>query len=59
MERRHSLLVVGPTQSGKTSGLAIPALLEWQGPVLATSVKGDLLGHTEAARKALRAGLGL
>ena len=51
VERRHSLLVVGPTQSGKTSGLAIPALLEWQGPVLATSVKGDLLGHTEAARE--------
>jgi type IV secretion system protein VirD4 len=41
-EARHSVLVLGPTQSGKTSGLAVPALLEWSGPVLATSVKDDL-----------------
>ena len=41
-EARHSVLVVGPTQSGKTSGLAVPALLEWSGPVIATSVKDDL-----------------
>ena len=45
-ETRHSLLVIGPTQSGKTTGLAIPALLEWQGPVVATSVKDDLAGTT-------------
>ena len=41
-EARHSVLVVGPTQSGKTTGLAVPALLEWRGPVIATSVKDDL-----------------
>jgi type IV secretion system protein VirD4 len=41
-EARHSVLVLGPTQSGKTSGLAVPALLEWSGPVIATSVKDDL-----------------
>ena len=46
----HSLLVVGPTQSGKTSSLAVPALLEWQGPVVATSVKTDLLHATHAWR---------
>ena len=45
-EARHSVLVLGPTQSGKTSGLAIPALLEWDGPVLATSVKDDLARNT-------------
>jgi type IV secretion system protein VirD4 len=45
-EARHSVLVVGPTQSGKTTGLAIPALLEWEGPVIATSVKDDLASHT-------------
>lgn len=45
-EVRHSVLVLGPTQSGKTSGLAIPALLEWDGPVLATSVKDDLARNT-------------
>ncbi len=45
-EPGHSLLVLGPTQSGKTSGLAIPAILEWEGPVVATSVKTDLIEHT-------------
>jgi len=49
-EPRHSVLVVGPTQTGKTTGLAIPAILEWEGPVLATSVKTDLLRDTLAAR---------
>jgi type IV secretion system protein VirD4 len=38
-----SLAVVGPTGCGKTAGFAIPALLEWSGPIIATSVKGDLL----------------
>ncbi|MDQ3876988.1 MAG: type IV secretory system conjugative DNA transfer family protein [Actinomycetota bacterium] len=49
-EERQSVIVLGPTQSGKTTGFAIPALLEWQGPVLATSVKNDLLRDTIAAR---------
>ena len=52
-ERGQSLLVVGPTQCGKTSGLAIPAILEWDGPVLATSVKGDLLRETHEWRRRL------
>jgi len=47
----HSLLVVGPTQSFKTTGLAVPALLEWQGPVVAASVKGDLVRDTIAWRR--------
>jgi type IV secretion system protein VirD4 len=47
----HSLLVVGPTQSFKTTGLAVPALLEWQGPVVAASVKGDLVHETVAWRR--------
>ena len=49
-EARHSVLVLGPTQSGKTTGLAIPALLEWEGPVVATSVKADLVAQTRAWR---------
>jgi type IV secretion system protein VirD4 len=49
-EKGQSVLVVAPTQTGKTTGLAIPALLEWQGPVLATSVKTDLLRDTLEAR---------
>ncbi|HLX88118.1 MAG TPA: type IV secretory system conjugative DNA transfer family protein, partial [Acidimicrobiales bacterium] len=51
-ERGHSVLVVGPTQSGKTSGLAIPAMLEWEGPVVTASVKADLARHTMAWRRA-------
>jgi type IV secretion system protein VirD4 len=45
-ERGHSVLVVGPTQSRKTSGFAVPAILEWEGPVVAASVKSDLARHT-------------
>ncbi|MDE3202722.1 MAG: type IV secretory system conjugative DNA transfer family protein [Acidobacteriota bacterium] len=49
-ESRHSLLVIGPTQSGKTTGLAVPAILEWSGPVVATSVKDDLARATSGWR---------
>jgi type IV secretion system protein VirD4 len=52
-EARHSVLVLGPTQSGKTSGLAIPAILEWEGPVIATSVKDDLARATISSRSRL------
>ncbi|MDF1597503.1 MAG: type IV secretory system conjugative DNA transfer family protein, partial [Acidimicrobiia bacterium] len=45
-EAQHSVAVIGPAGTGKTTGFAIPALLEWDGPVIATSVKGDLLEHT-------------
>jgi cytochrome P450 len=38
--------VIGPTQSGKTTGLAIPAILSWRGPVVACSVKTDLVRDT-------------
>ncbi len=44
--KRCSVLVVGPTQTGKTSGFAIPALLEWDGPIIATSIKDDLVRDT-------------
>lgn len=52
-EARHSVLVLGPTQSGKTSGLAIPNILEWSGPVIATSIKDDLARATMTARERL------
>jgi len=51
-EPRASVVVLGPSQSGKTTGLAIPAILEWQGPVVATSVKADLARDTFADRAA-------
>lgn len=50
-EPLHSVLVVGPTQSRKTSGFAVPAILEWPGPVVAASVKGDLVRDTIAWRR--------
>jgi len=52
-EERQSVIVFAPTQSHKTTGLVIPALLEWQGPVLATSVKSDLLVDTVDHRQTL------
>jgi type IV secretion system protein VirD4 len=52
-ERSQSLAVVGPTLSGKTSSLAIPALLSWEGPIVAASVKTDLVRHTVQWRRSL------
>jgi type IV secretion system protein VirD4 len=50
-ERAQSVIVFGPTQSHKTSGFAVPAILGWQGPVIAASVKTDLLEHTFEHRR--------
>jgi type IV secretion system protein VirD4 len=49
----HSVLIFGPTGSYKTSALVIPAVLEWSGPLVATSVKPDLLRATLAHRARL------
>ncbi|MDA8301715.1 MAG: type IV secretory system conjugative DNA transfer family protein [Actinomycetota bacterium] len=51
VERAQSVAVVGPTQSGKTTALAVPAILGWDGPVLAASVKTDLVRDTLAWRR--------
>ena len=51
---RASTLAMGPTQlAGKSSRLVIPALLEWEGPVLTTSIKRDTLDATLARRQEL------
>jgi type IV secretion system protein VirD4 len=52
-EHRHALVAFGPPQSGKSAGLAIPALLEWDGPAVASSIKTDLLGATLRRRSRL------
>ena len=52
-EQRHALIAFGPPQSGKSAGLAVPALLEWDGPAVASSIKTDLLSVTQARRQAL------
>lgn len=48
---RDSVLVIGPTQSGKTSSLVVPAISTWDGPVVAASVKEDLVWDTLDKRK--------
>ncbi|HEV3213909.1 MAG TPA: type IV secretory system conjugative DNA transfer family protein [Acidimicrobiales bacterium] len=48
-----SVLVVGPTQSGKTTSLCAPIVAGWAGPVLAASVKGDLAAMTSGHRATL------
>jgi len=50
-EARHSVIVFGPTQMMKTVGIVIPALLEWTGPAMATSVKPDVIQTTRRHRK--------
>lgn len=52
-KERASVIVFAPTGTHKTSGLAIPALLEWEGPAVVTSVKGDLLAATIERREQL------
>ncbi len=52
-EQRHALVAFGPPQSGKSAGLAVPALLEWDGPAVASSIKTDLLSGTVGRRRAL------
>ena len=49
-EPLQSVIVVGPAQSQKTSGLVVPAVLEWEGPVLAACMKADLIRHTMSQR---------
>ena len=52
-EHRHALVAFGPPQSGKSAGIAIPVLLDWNGPAVACSIKTDLLAATLARRRAL------
>ncbi len=47
---RRSVMVVAPTQTGKTTRIVIPAVLTWTGPLVVTSVKTDVLTLTHAER---------
>ncbi len=53
LARRNSLLIVGPTQSGKTSSLVVPAILNWSGAVVVTSVKSDVVVSTRQWRSSI------
>jgi type IV secretory pathway TraG/TraD family ATPase VirD4 len=43
-------LVIGPPRSGKTSGVIIPNIMAWSGPVLATSTRRDVLDACAGVR---------
>ena len=49
---RGPVMFIGPTRSGKTVGV-ISSILTWGGPIIAASVKGDLIEPTLARRRAL------
>jgi type IV secretory pathway TraG/TraD family ATPase VirD4 len=53
LAKKSSLLIVGPTQSGKTSSLVVPAILSWNGAVVVTSVKNDVIAATQPWRSSL------
>ena len=53
LEPRSSLLIVGPTQAGKTSSLVMPALLRWSDALVVTSVKSDVVRATIEWRRSL------
>ncbi|MGH2843491.1 MAG: type IV secretory system conjugative DNA transfer family protein [Solirubrobacteraceae bacterium] len=46
----RAVLVIGPSQSGKTSSVIVPTLLDYPGPVVSTSTKPDVLRATMSAR---------
>jgi type IV secretory pathway TraG/TraD family ATPase VirD4 len=50
---RSSLLIVGPTQAGKTSSIVVPALLRWRDAVIVTSVKNDVVEMTSKWRRTI------
>jgi len=52
-EACHSVIVFGPPGSLKTNGVAIPGLLEWPGPAVATSIKPDVLRATIGRRASM------
>jgi type IV secretion system protein VirD4 len=49
-EACQPVLVLGPASSHKTSGLVVPAILEWSGPVLAVGSKPDFIRRTMSLR---------
>ena len=50
VESGHSALVVAPTGQGKTESVMAPAIIDWDGPVVAISIKRDLYDLTAGHR---------
>lgn len=45
-DQGQAVIAFGPTGSGKTASLAVPAMLEWDGPALVCTSKPDLVHLT-------------
>ena len=43
-------LVIGPPRSGKTSGVVVPNVMAWRGPVVTTTTRHDVLDACAAVR---------
>jgi type IV secretion system protein VirD4 len=51
--REDSCGIVGPPRVGKTSGLLIPQVLHWDGPLIVATTRGDILAATGDHRRRL------
>lgn len=49
----YGVLVVGASRSGKTSSLLVPAVRRWEGPVIATSTRSDVVANSKRVREAM------
>jgi len=50
-EPEDSVGIVGPPRYGKTAGLIVPSVMCWDGPLVCTSTRGDILGFTGDHRR--------
>jgi type IV secretion system protein VirD4 len=50
--RCYGVLVIGPARSGKTTSLLLPAVTRWDGPVITTSIRTDVLRRSWEKREA-------
>ncbi|MGH3657086.1 MAG: type IV secretory system conjugative DNA transfer family protein [Micromonosporaceae bacterium] len=57
-EAEDSVGIVGPPRYGKTSGLIVPSVMWWDGPLVCTSTRGDILGFTGNRRRTVAAPYG-
>jgi len=51
--REDSCAIIGPPRVGKTSGLLIPQVLHWDGPLIVATTRGDILAATGDHRRRL------
>jgi len=49
--RQIATLVIGPPRSGKTTGIVIPNVMAWNGPVLTTSTRREVMDACATVRQ--------